>query len=1262
MSAVDELKGPDKSSGTRVSNLMQMLEKTGTKPYKKQSTEDIHQIKYITSKLYQIITSQDKLHRDLFLKTSNNVDTLVATLQNTGDEVIMHNVVSMFIELIGKSHVGKRASLLVNRGVSTVLFHLLKHSANGPSLPDGLLMDIHLVLSSIGHKDRKFGVKARLNKALPLTLGLIKSNLSHLKSLQFLLQVFKLYTNNSVNASYLGKHNSINILFRVISLCGRKHLAVLKLALDNLNNLTKSKSNSARTIGMGGVPTILSFYSDWHQTDTKHRHINLRKVLLHILKNITNLRSGRKSFVESEGIRILYETCHDLIDCRDMEGLILLASLIMRKCCPRNKLPLKDMMSAIVYPLPASDFHIPDCGCLTDDQTVAARPISNTDDSDHSSMDDDDDIDSDDERFRTDNSDEQDDEQGDGLEAPEQRSSVELNQYEKFFPEMFDFMLEAPSTKKHSVYIPTALLESFVAASGGNQERALPHRRVKSSSNLREMQQQPLRIFSARSDSGHLKQKNSDESQPDKNHCGIPESDGDIEGLKSKDLESGATAVNLKTGSSVFSLDNQFSQSAKSFSKSASVPQKMSSKKLKSPKKSQPTKDKKCRRSRPESEFTGALCITPIPVQHELYECGTSSSSTDEGEDDEMVYDSRLHVQCATQTKSAFRFEKLAYPDLHNAKGSEIPENFFHRKFGVQRAKIFEDIDRMIHCEYIIDKVVYDMDQIVVQAENVSNRLSATLSNRDEVRVGRPDIASSVLRFNSQFECGNLRKVIQVREFEYDLILNPDVNTNHHHQWFYFEVSNMIADVPYRFNIVNCEKLNSQLNFGMKPLLYSVAEAMEGRGMWKRSGTDICYYKNHFIRSSLTTGGVKGKSYYTATFTLVFKYNRDVCYLAYHYPYSYTTLKVHLQMWDMQCDPRSIYYNCQTLCETISGNALPVITITAQPKTLDQESIEEFRSRPYIFLSGRVHPGESNSSWVMKGTIDFLMSKKPQAQHLRELFIFKIVPMLNPDGVINGNHRCSLVAEDLNRRWHRPCPKLHPTIYHTKGLLMYMNMVKKTPLVFCDYHGHSRKKNIFMYGCSPNMSWILNDTNNPASSGNKMDDYAFKTLPRLLQTSAPGFSIQNCSFVVERSKETTARVVVWRHIGIVRSYTMESSYCGCDQGKYRDQHMNTRILEEMGQKFCEALVRMSKTFLTYNKRRSLKNSQSLQESHTTESVTDIEDDEDILESVTTVSGSYQDDELNLGATSLFDMDLNGSDSEEDYAEDDEEANDEENLP
>lgn len=49
---------------------------------------------------------------------------------------------------------------------------------------------------------------------------------------------------------------------------------------------------------------------------------------------------------------------------------------------------------------------------------------------------------------------------------------------------------------------------------------------------------------------------------------------------------------------------------------------------------------------------------------------------------------------------------------------------------------------------------------------------------------------------------------------EYDLVLNSDINSNHYHQWFYFEVSNMRVGIPYRFNIINCEKSNSQFNYG----------------------------------------------------------------------------------------------------------------------------------------------------------------------------------------------------------------------------------------------------------------------------------------------------------------------------------------------------------------------------------------------------------------------------------------------------------------
>lgn len=43
--------------------------------------------------------------------------------------------------------------------------------------------------------------------------------------------------------------------------------------------------------------------------------------------------------------------------------------------------------------------------------------------------------------------------------------------------------------------------------------------------------------------------------------------------------------------------------------------------------------------------------------------------------------------------------------------------------------------------------------------------------------------------------------------------------------------------------------------------------------------------------------------------------------------------------------------------------------------------------------------------------------------------------MVNIDGVIHGNNRCSLSGEDLNRRWNNPDKLLHPEIYYTKQMI-----------------------------------------------------------------------------------------------------------------------------------------------------------------------------------------------------------------------------------
>jgi len=145
-----------------------------------------------------------------------------------------------------------------------------------------------------------------------------------------------------------------------------------------------------------------------------------------------------------------------------------------------------------------------------------------------------------------------------------------------------------------------------------------------------------------------------------------------------------------------------------------------------------------------------------------------------------------------------------------------------------------------------------------------------------------------------------------------------------------------------------------------------------------------------------------------------------------------------------------------------------------------------------IFLSARAHPGETVGSYKMKGIIEFLVSDDNIAEILRKNFIFKIVPMLNPDGVINGNYRCSLAGCDLNRRWDFPSKVLHPTIFHTKLLITKLYHKQKL-LFYCDFHGHSKKFNSFLYGCN-----------------DKDDPFASRKFPYLLSKVSKMFDFDSC--------------------------------------------------------------------------------------------------------------------------------------------------------
>jgi len=169
----------------------------------------------------------------------------------------------------------------------------------------------------------------------------------------------------------------------------------------------------------------------------------------------------------------------------------------------------------------------------------------------------------------------------------------------------------------------------------------------------------------------------------------------------------------------------------------------------------------------------------------------------------------------------------------------------------------------------------------------------------------------------------------------------------------------------------------------------------------------------------------------------------------------------------------------------------------------------------------------------MKGVIDFLTSDTLIAKTLRTHYVFRIVPMLNPDGVIYGNYRCSLLGYDLNRHWKNPDRILQPTIFYTKELIRVMKEEREISF-FCDLHGHSTQSNVFMYGCS----WATNELEWISKSA------SVRLIPLLISQMDDKFSYKSSKFRMEKSKESTARIVVFKEFNIWNSYTCEASFLG----------------------------------------------------------------------------------------------------------------------
>ena len=151
------------------------------------------------------------------------------------------------------------------------------------------------------------------------------------------------------------------------------------------------------------------------------------------------------------------------------------------------------------------------------------------------------------------------------------------------------------------------------------------------------------------------------------------------------------------------------------------------------------------------------------------------------------------------------------------------------------------------------------------------------------------------------------------------------------------------------------------------------------------------------------------------------------------FPYTYTDLQNFLSRIMAQRLP---WLQRERLANTLEKRRLDLLTISS-PENLAEGA--DLSGVCCAFVSARVHPVETPSSYVLEGLLGFLLSEDPAAVGLRRRVVIKVVPMLNPDGVVLGNYRCSTVGQDLNRCVSTPHTPLHPPCLSSLWLT-FLNM------------------------------------------------------------------------------------------------------------------------------------------------------------------------------------------------------------------------------
>jgi hypothetical protein len=245
------------------------------------------------------------------------------------------------------------------------------------------------------------------------------------------------------------------------------------------------------------------------------------------------------------------------------------------------------------------------------------------------------------------------------------------------------------------------------------------------------------------------------------------------------------------------------------------------------------------------------------------------------------------------------------------------------------------------------------------------------------------------IQVRDDFESGNLGE--WRIEGDTRLVFRPHKEYDQDHintamTWFYGQLSN----VRHR-----------EIEIVIDELDYTVYNGKQGNILpFERNTVPVFSYDGRHWERFSNCGFVKE----ARTFQIRQTFSRDVVWIAYIPPYTFSRLESLLN--ELKPHPA---IDIDSIGNSVEGR--PLYLVTVADFRLDQETA------PVVWIVARQHSFEAGGSWAVEGLLKFLTSSEPEARSILRKVVFKICPMLNPDGVASGGTRFNACGVDLNRHW-----------------------------------------------------------------------------------------------------------------------------------------------------------------------------------------------------------------------------------------------------